>query len=89
MQPKEELQFEPPTPTYSYSQQSNIPPESPSMESENSFNSEYSFQKEPVDLQLATHHEETETILPQKDLALEPKEKTEEVETTENQHSQN
>lgn len=83
VQPKEELQFEPPTPTYSYSQQSNIPPESPSMESENSFNSEYSFQKEPVDLQLATHHEETETILPQKDLALEPKEKTEEVETTE------
>ncbi|KAL6452039.1 hypothetical protein SBY92_003348 [Candida maltosa Xu316] len=50
--------FEPPTPTYSHSQQANNSvPESPSVGSDASFNSEYSFQKEPVHLQLATHHE--------------------------------
>lgn len=52
--------FEPPTPTYSYSRQASIPPESPSVASETSFNSEYSYQKEPISLRLATHQETTE-----------------------------
>ncbi|CAX41976.1 unnamed protein product [Candida dubliniensis CD36] len=82
VQSKEGHQFEPPTPTYSYSQQSsNLPPESPSMESENSFNSEYSFQREPVSLQLATHHEEIETMSPKKDSLPEPNEQIEELNT--------
>ncbi|RCK59529.1 hypothetical protein Cantr_07086 [Candida viswanathii] len=49
--------FEPPTPTYSYSHQGSAPPESPSVASETSFNSEYSYQKEPTSLRLATHQE--------------------------------